>query len=149
MVAASAMITQFLLWTNNNFKNIGKKIKKSVQKIVTNGQLWMLSVLAFFSVVREGVETVIFFNALDFSLASNHIWFALSGIVAAIILSYILFVSIQKINISKVLRYTNVLFIMVAGGLLAHGIVEFQAAGILPTIIKPIFDLSGVLSEKE
>jgi high-affinity Fe2+/Pb2+ permease len=60
-----------------------------------------------------------------------------------------LFFTIKKVNVAKVLRVTNVLFILVAGGLLAHGIVEFQGANIIPTIMKPLFDLSGVLSEKE
>ena len=53
MIFACAMITQFLVWTNSNFKNIGKRLKKSVEQIVTSGQLWMLSILAFASVVRE------------------------------------------------------------------------------------------------
>jgi len=149
MLVACALITQFLIWTNSNFKNIGAKMKKSVQKIVTSGQLWMLSILAFASVVREWVETVIFFNALEFSFANNDIWYAVAGVIGAIIISYILFFSIQKINIAKVLKYTNVLFIVVAGWLLAHGIVEFQGAWVLPTIVKPLFDLSGILSEKE
>lgn len=149
MLVACAMITQFLIWTNSNFKNIGTKIKKSVEHIVTTWQLWMLSILAFASVVREWVETVIFFHALDFSLASNDIWFAIAWVIGAVILSYILFFTIQKIDVSKVLKYTNILFILVAWGLLAHGIVEFQGAGVLPTIVKPLFDLSSVLSEKE
>jgi len=115
MLVACIMITQFLIWTNKNFQNIGKKIKKSVEHIISTNQLWMLSFLAFASVVREGVETVIFLNALNFSLVSFDIWLALSGIVAAIGISYILFFTIQKINIKKVLRYTNILFILVAG----------------------------------
>ncbi len=126
MILACAMITQFLIWSNSSFKNIGKTVRKSLKHIVTTGQLWMLSVLAFTSVVREGVETVIFFNALDFSLASSDTFFAIAGVFGAIMLSLILFFSIQKINVAKVLQYTNILFILIAGGLLAHGIVEFQ-----------------------
>ena len=147
MVLASIMITQFLIWTNANFKNIGKNIKKSVENIVSSGQLWMLSILAFASVVREWVETVIFLNALNFSLVSSDIWLALWWVLWAITVSYILFFTIKKVNITKVLRVTNVLFILVAWWLLAHGIVEFQGAWVFPTLIKPFFDLSGVLSE--
>lgn len=149
MILASAMITQFLIWTNANFKNIGKQIKKSVENIVSSGQLWMLSILAFASVVREGVETVIFLNALNFSLISWDIWLALGGIFWAVIISYVLFFTIKKINVAKVLRVTNMLFILVAAWLLAHWIVEFQWAGVFPTIVKPLFDLSWVLSESE
>ncbi len=149
MIVACAMITQFLIWTNNNFKNIGKQIKKTVENIVSSGQLWMLSILAFASVVREGVETVIFLNALEFSLISSDIWLALAWVVGAVIISYILFFTIQKVNIAKVLRVTNVLFILVAGWLLAHGIVEFQWAWVIPTIIKPLFDLNPILNESQ
>lgn len=149
MLLACGLITQFIIWTNSNFKNAGKHIKKTVEYIVTSKQLWMLSILAFASVVREWVETVIFLNALNFSLVSSDIWLALGWMIAAIGVSGILFFSIQKINIAKVLRVTNMLFILIAGWLLAHGIVEFQWAGVFPTIIKPFFDLSWVLSETE
>jgi len=149
MILASIMITQFLIWTNTNFKNIGKKIKKTVQNIVSSWQLWMLSILAFASVVREWVETVIFLNALNFSLVSSDIWLALWGVFWAIWVSYVLFFTIKKVNVAQVLKVTNVLFILVAGGLLAHGIVEFQGAWVFPTLIKPIFDLSWVLSESQ
>jgi high-affinity iron transporter len=149
MLVACLMITQFLLWTNANFKNIWNKIKSTVEHIVTTNQLWMLSILAFASVVREWVETVIFLNALDFSFIWSDIYLALGWVAWAIFLSYVLFFSLQKVNVAKVLRYTNILFILVAWGLLAHAIVEFQGAGVLPTIIKPLFDLSPVLSESE
>ncbi len=149
MILASIMITQFLIWTNANFKNIGKQIKKSVEHIVSSGQLWMLSILAFASVVREGVETVIFLNALNFSLVSSDIWLALWWVFWAIWISYVLFFTIKKINVAKVLRVTNILFILVAWGLLAHGIVEFQWAWVFPTLVKPLFDLSPILSESE
>jgi len=149
MIIASIMITQFLIWTNTNFKNLGNKIKISVEHIVTSGQLWILSILAFASVVREWVETVIFLNALEFSFVWADIWLALWGVFAAVVISYILFFSIQKINIKKVLKVTNLMFILVAWWLLAHGIVEFQWAWVIPTVIKPLFDLSGVLSESE
>ncbi len=149
MIVACAMITQFIIWTNANFKDIWKTMKNNIEKIITSKQLWILSILAFVSVVREWVETVIFFNALDFSLASNDSLYAIAGIIGAIIISYFLFFTIKKINIAKVLRYTNLLFIVIAGWLLAHGIVEFQWANIIPTFVKPLFDLSNFLSEKE
>jgi high-affinity Fe2+/Pb2+ permease len=99
--------------------------------------------------VREGVETVIFLNALNFSLVSSDIWLALWWVFWAIWISYVLFFTIKKINVAKVLRVTNILFILVAWGLLAHGIVEFQWAWVFPTLVKPLFDLSPILSESE
>lgn len=149
MILASIMITQFLIWTNTNFKNIWKHIKKTVENIVSSGQLWMLSILAFASVVREWVETVIFLNALNFSFTGPDIWLALWGIFWAVVISYVLFFTIKKVNIAQVLKVTNILFILVAGWLLAHGIVEFQWAGVFPVVVKPFFDLSWLLSESQ
>ncbi len=149
MLVASAMITQFLIWTNNHFKHIWVKIKNSLEYIITSWQIWMLSLLVFVSVLREWVETVIFLRALDFRFTNSDIWLALSGIFAAIGVSYAISFGLKKMNFAKILRITNILFVLLAGGLLAHGIVELQSAGVLPTFVKPLFDLSDVLSEKE
>lgn len=149
MIAAFFMISHLLLWTNKNSKKIADQIKSKVESALLKSELWVIGTIAFFSVVREGVETVIFLNALNTSPEGGSIFLWILWVVIAIILSVVLFLSLKKINISAIFKTTNVLLLLIAAGLLAHGIVEFQWAGVLPTFIKPLFDLSWVLSEKE
>lgn len=149
MIAAFLMISHLLLWTNKNSKKIAEQIKQKVETALLKSELWVITAIAFFSVVREGVETVIFLNALNTSTESGSIFIWILWVIIAIILSCILFFSLKKINISAIFKTTNVLLLLIAAGLLAHGIVEFQWAGVLPTFVKPLFDLSWILSESE
>lgn len=149
MIVAFWLITQFIIWTNHNFKNIWLKAKKNVTKALDTWNLWILFMITFFVVVREWVETIIFLSALKISFSNSSIFIWFLWIFMAVILSWAMFQWIKKINIRKVLKYSNIMFIFIAGWLLAHWIVEFQWANIIPTFIKPVFDLSIVLSEKE
>lgn len=145
MFIAFIMISHLILWSNKNTAKIKSKIKNAVLK----KEILVLFIIAFVSVVREWVETVIFLNALDLSLNINSMILWILGIVSAAFLSFILFSYLKKINISLLFKFTNFLLLFIAWWLLAHSIVEFQWAWILPTFIKPLFDLSNVMSEKE
>ena len=149
MFIAFIMISHLLLWSNKNSSKIKSQIKTKVKNAIMKKELLILFIIAFVSVVREWVETVIFLNALDLSLNTSSMTLWILGIVSAIALSFVIFLSLKKIKISYLFKFTNFLLLLIAWGLLAHSIVEFQWAWILPTFIKPLFDLSAVLSEKE
>ena len=145
MFIAFLMITHLLFWNRKLQSNIKKEAKTAIWK----SKLWVLFFISFFSVVREWVETVIFFDALNISnQQSSVLWWSL-WVIWAILLSIIAVQSAKKVNIKKVFMFSNLLLLFIAAWLLAHWIVEFQWAWLLPTYIKPIFDLSHILSEKE
>jgi high-affinity iron transporter len=104
-------------------------------------------VLIFIAIIREGVETVIFLNAINYASGINFIGGTL-GILAAIIVGYLFFVSTRKINLKKLFNISSILLILFAAGLVAHGFHEFEEAGIVSGIITPLFDMNNVLSEK-
>ncbi len=149
MVLACILITRFILWTQHHFRNIWSNVKKLSETFKQSGQLWLLTFLVWLSVLREGVETVIFLNALSFSSQKWEIFLAFIWILWALIVSMILYKSLKKVKIQKLLYISNIFFIFIAGWLLAHGIVEFQEAWILPEFINPLYNLSWILSEKE
>ena len=149
MIAAFLMISHLLIWTSKNSKKLSGHIKSKVENALVKSELMVIGFIAFFSVVREWVETVIFLNALNVSVDGGSIFLWILGIIIAIVLSVILFFSLKKINITAIFKTTNILLLLIAAWLLAHGIVKFQWAGWLPTFVKPLFDLSWVLSEKE
>jgi high-affinity iron transporter len=149
MILAFSLISQFIIWSNHNFKNIWHKAKKKISKALKTWELWILFMITFSVVVREWVETIIFLNALQVSNTSTSILIGVLWILSAMLIAWIMFLWIKKINVKKVLHYSNIMFVFIAAWLLAHGIVEFQWAELLPTFIKPVFDMSSVLSEKE
>jgi len=150
MVGAAILITHMTFWMRGQSKGIKQRIESKVETHLANKALWMIGVIAFLSVVREWVETVIFFSALEVqSDGLIQVVFWLVGIVAAILLSVMIFSSSRHVDVKKFFHISGLLLLFVSAGLLAHGIVEFQGADILPTFMKPIYDVSPLLSEKE
>ena len=142
MLVATVMITHFVLWTNSHFKDIGKMIKSWLDKAISSGQMWILTMLSFVSVIREWVETVIFLKSAEFAGTSGGIFYALAWSLSAIGVALLLFFFIKNINLSSVLKSTNILFLLLGAGLFSHAISEFEWAGLIPKIMKPLFDLN-------
>ena len=67
---------------------------------------------------------------------------AIIGLVSAIFLGYLIFVEAKKINIQKFFTATSVLLILFAAGLVAHGVHEFQEAGIVPIVAEHVWDIN-------
>jgi high-affinity iron transporter len=149
MFVAFLMISHLLIWTNKNANKFSEEISWKVKRALVKSELWILFVITCLSVSREGVETVIFMNALDLSTGPANFVYGILWIISALTLSAIMFFSIKRLDISKIFKLTNILLLFIAAGLLAHSIVEFQWAWLIPTFIKPIFDLSWILSENE
>ena len=149
MLLASLMITHFIIWTNSHFSQLWTKIKKSIDRYITSWEIWILTFLAFVSVLREGVETAIFLGALDFKFWNIDILYALWGILTAVIFSYILYTYIKKLNLIHIIQTTNVLFFLIAAGLFAHAIWEFQEAQLLPIFREHLFDISTFLPDSQ
>ncbi len=150
MLMAFGVITHMILWMNKTSKNLKKELTDKVQKAFEKKEIWFLVALAFTSVVREGIETVIFLKAISVQSSQGvSAWGASLGIIAAIGLGLAIYFGMKTFPVKKFFHVTGVLLIFIAAGLLAHGIVEFQGAEVLPTFIKPLFDLSPLLSEEK
>ncbi len=149
MFLAAGLITHMVFWMKSHARFIKKNMTVKIKKSLQHKSILPIFLLAFFSVIREGVETVVFFQAIDVqSNGGISVIAGIMGILVAIGLALFLNQFSRKISFEKFFKYTGILLIFIAGGLLAHGIVEFQGAGIFPTYLKPVYDLSGILSEK-
>jgi len=148
MIGAAGLITHLIVWMRIQGRQIAEHLKTQVELSVKTGMLWSIAFIALFSVVREGIETVIFFQAL--SVQSNGALPFISGgagVFSAVVLAVVIFYTTKKIPINEFFRYTSYFLILISAGLLAHGVVELQAAGWIPTYIKPLYDLSAILPE--
>ncbi len=107
-----------------------------------------LFLISFLSVWREGSETVIFIGAG--TEGTNAIIGVFFGIAVATVLAYGFFSRGMEIDISKLFKITNVLLILFAAGLVAHGFHELQEAGVAPVVIEEVWDVNpGVDSSEE
>jgi high-affinity iron transporter len=66
--------------------------------------------------------------------------------VVVIVLSFIMFKGIYRLDISRFFRYTSILLILFSAGLVAVSVHEFNEAGIIPGVIENVWDLNPPLN---
>ena len=149
MLIGAFLLTTMILWMMQQ-KHISKEIEGRVERHLMGAQPFFshigIFMLIFIAIIREGVETVIFLNALNYASGVNFIGGTL-GIIAAILVGYMFFVGFKKINLKKLFNVSSILLILFAAGLVAHGVHEFEEAGLVSGIIAPLFDVNHILSE--
>ena len=147
MLLGAFFLTTMILWMLNQ-KNIAEELEEKLQKQTNKTHKFGVFSVVFVSILREGIETVLFLGAARFSEESNSLLGAIIGIIAAIILGIIIYQGTSKINLKLFFTFTSYFLIIIAAGLLAHGIHEFQEAGIITIIIEHIYDINFILDEK-
>jgi high-affinity iron transporter len=69
---------------------------------------------------------------------------AILGLVTAIALGLLVFSSTRRLNLRQFFIVTNVLLLLFAAGLVAHGVHELNEAGWIPSIIEPVWDVNHI-----
>jgi len=149
MLIGAFLLTTMILWMIQQ-RHIAKEIEGKVEKHLINSQPLFSHVgifmIIFVAIIREGIETVIFLNAINYASGINFIGGSL-GILAAIVVGYLFFISTKKINLKRMFNVSSILLILFAAGLVAHGIHEFEEAGVVSGIVSPLFDINHILDE--
>lgn len=149
MLIGAFLLTTMILWMMRQ-RHISKEIEGRVEKHLMHEKPLFshlgIFILIFVAVIREGIETVIFLNAINYANGINFVAGTL-GILAAISVGYLFFISVKKINLRKLFNISSFMLILIGAGLVAHGVHEFEEAGVLPGIISPLFSINHVLNE--
>ena len=107
-------------------------------------------IVAFLAVGREGLETALFLwsatQATGDSESAGLVGGVL-GILTAVVMGYVFYKGVLKINLAKFFSYTGVILIVVAAGVLSYGVHDLQEAGILPGLYNLAFDVSNQVPE--
>ena len=150
MLFASILLTTMILWMmkqRNISKTIENKVASHIQKAAYNKTYaYGLFTLILVAVLREGVETVLFFGALNYTSGISFFGATL-GVITAIGIGYLFFVGSRKINLKKFFTITSVLLILISAGLVAHGIHELQEAALMPAVVEHVWDTNNILNE--
>jgi high-affinity iron transporter len=143
MWVAVGFLTYMVLWMRRESRTVAQGIRRGVDSAVETGSQLALISLVFVMVVREGIETALFiFGITQTSTPVQVALGAALGIAGAVALGYAVYAGGKRINLGVFFKVTGVLLILVAAGLLAHGVAEFQEAGLLPELM-PLWDVSG------
>jgi high-affinity iron transporter len=149
MLFASVLLTTMILWMLKQ-KYIAKEIEDKVAKHVASASFnqtyaYGLFALIVFAVLREGVETVIFFGALNFASGISFIGATL-GVITAIGIGYMFFIGSRKVNLKKFFNISSIFLILIAAGLVAHGVHELQEAAVIPYLVNEVWDVNPAVA---
>jgi len=148
MILAAGVLTWMIFWMQRQGRHMEAELEHDVRRAVTTGSAWALFSLAFVAVVREGIETALFINAAAFSATpAQTLIGGLFGLALAIVLGWLLFVAGKQLNLRAFFWGTSIVLLFFAAGLFAHGVHEFQEAGLLPIAVEHIYDINPVLDE--
>jgi high-affinity iron transporter len=120
-VCAVGIVTFMVVWMRRHARGLRGELEAHAAAAVARGSVFALVAMAFFAVLREGLETAVFllaaFQAADNELASG--LGALLGLVTAVVIGAGLYRGGIRINLARFFRVTSVVLVIIAGGLLA------------------------------
>lgn len=148
MLLAAVVLTWMIFWMQRQSRSIKSDLEEDVRLAVGRTGKQALFGLAFFAVVREGVELALFLTATALATdARFNLIGAVLGLAAAIGLGWAIFTSTIRLNLRSFFMITSVLLILFAGGLVAHAVHEFNEVGWIPSIVEHVWDMNHIIDE--
>jgi high-affinity iron transporter len=149
MLLAAGILTWMIFWMRRQAGTLKQELETNVRRAAMKTGGRALFALAFLAVAREGFELVLFLVAARLaSDALGTLIGAIVGLAAAAGLGWILFASTRRLNLKRFFQVTNVLLILFAAGLVAHGVHEFNEAGVIPSVVEHVWDINPILPDK-
>jgi high-affinity iron transporter len=155
MLIAAGILTWMIFWMRKQARFLKGELEAGVNKAVASAGRRSMFWLAFFAVVREGIELALIITAAFFAddqgqVTTNTVQ-TLSGTVlglgTAFVLGWMLFTASIRLDLRRFFQVTCILLILFAAGLVAHGVHEFNEVGWIPPVIEHVWDVNPILDE--
>lgn len=147
-LVAVAGVTYMIVWMRRHSRELKGQLETRAALALSAGSGLALAFMAFFAVLREGLETAIFLLAAFQQTADPLVagLGALIGVVVAVGLGYGIYRGGVRIDMARFFKVTGVVLVFVAAGLLASAVHEFAEAGVLTVGQSAALDLSWLVS---
>jgi FTR1 family protein len=129
--AAVAMVTGMIFWMRRHARGLAGDLRESTRSALAKGSVGALIGMAFFAVIREGMETAVFLLAA-FQSATNPLAAGLGALLGVIVAAGIgvgIYRGGLKINLARFFRITGLVLVLVAAGLVANALHTAHEAG--------------------
>lgn len=136
MVLAAIFLTWMIFWMMRNSRHLKGELQRSVQGVLDRGGMaWGIFLLAFFAVVREGVELALLLFAAP---GEGKLLGSITGLAVAVVVGVLIYAFGRRIDLRTFFKVTTIILVLFAAGLVAHAAHEFAEAGLLAAVEGPI-----------
>ena len=145
-LAAVGLITWMIFWMARNARAIKSHLHGEVDRALAKSG-WALALVAFFAVIREGLETALFLWAGMQSSGERvaPTVGALLGLALAVGLGVLMYLGSVRLDLGRLFYWTGLALVVIAAGVLRYAIHEFQEVGILPGMDEYALDLTSTV----
>ena len=132
MIIAAAVLGSMIVWMAKN-RNIADDLKDKANEALSGENVgYGIFALAFVSVFREGIETILFLYGIIIKEGGLNIVLSLVGAALGIGLSFMIFIQGKKVPLKTFFNVTSVILIFVAAGMFTYGVHELESARVIP-----------------
>jgi len=154
MLLAAAVVTAMLFWMRRQASSVAGQLQRALERVLSTGSAWSLALLAFTAVIREGLETALFLvgqataatTSVGGAGAASVLAGAAVGLAISVGLGYAFYRGSRRLNLGRFFRWTGVLLVFIAAGLLGSAVHEFVEIGWITLGAQTAFDISRTLS---
>lgn len=122
-------LTAFLIWYVIFWLSKNVSDKKELESSTLNAikiSSWGVFFVVFFAILREGFETAIFLiSSLSITGTFSYLGFFL-GAILAILIGYLIVRQGRKVDIRSIFKYSTLLLVFLASGMIAYGTHEVE-----------------------
>lgn len=147
MLTAVFILSYMALWMQKQAQAHTRAVQEQLAQHLSAGRTFGIAMLAFVSVMREGIETVLFLSAISYGGSDVSMIWGLAGLALSAVLVWILLRTTRHVPMRQFFRGTSLLLIVIAAGLLSSVVNQLQALGVNLGSVTPIFDISHILPD--
>ncbi|MAV24298.1 MAG: iron permease FTR1 family protein [SAR86 cluster bacterium] len=124
LYVTAILIWYVIFWLSKNVSDKKKLEESTINAIKLSS--WGVFLVVFFAILREGFETAVFLIS-SFSITGKFSYIGFSvGAFLAVLIGYLIVQQGRRINLRYVFKYTTLLLVFLAAGMVAYGTHEFE-----------------------
>lgn len=145
--SAAAVLTWMVFWMRRQARNIRAELHAKVDAALGTGSVMAMVGVVFFAVVREGIESALFFLALGGEDTAGGFVAAVVGgtlgLAAAVVVGFAFYAGGRRLDIRKFFTVSGGAILVFAAGLLTTALGALQSLG-LGSVWAPVFNLESI-----
>ena len=151
MFLAVGLLTWHAWWMRQHSRTIRGEVEQRLAVARSTQRLWIVGLIAFTGVFREGAETVLFLWGIMAEASSVTGWASVvggvAGVAVAALLGWAVFRGGKHVSLPRFFAVTTMLILLLAAGLFSTAVGRLEGLGVLP-MTGPLWDTSWLLSDR-